>query len=69
MPSPKAARIGLVALGEPFLQQDARVARTGPTSIMLEVSNKVGDLHYRPKDYIFIPRGHILGLLKVSKKM
>jgi len=67
MPSPRAAKLGLIALNEPVCT-DSRVSRTGPMNIMLEVSNKMGGLSYRPRDYIYIPRGYILALLKITKR-
>lgn len=66
-PSPKAARNGLVVLGE-HVCVDPRLARSPNTTVMLEMCNRIGSMYYRPKDYLFIPRGHVLGLMKIVKK-
>lgn len=67
LPSPRAAKIGLIATAEP-LCSDRVVARDFPgITIMLQVC-KTGGIQYSPRDYINIGRGEVLALLKITKK-
>lgn len=66
-PSPKAARNGLIALSEPVCC-DQRLARSSNLTVMLEMCNRVSSMYYRPKDCLFVPKGHVLAVLKITKR-
>lgn len=63
--------IGVVAVSEPLYDSEkySEIARNGPICVMLEIrSNKIGGLSYSPRDYVFIPKGQCVALLKITKK-
>ena len=66
-PSPKASSTGLLAHAEPFVH-DPRLARHSSTTIMLEASNHIGSMYFKANDYLYVPKGHALAIIKFVKR-
>lgn len=66
-PVPKSARHGFIAVAEPYLT-DNRFTRASNTSILLETCNKIGSIYFKPNDYLHVPKGLPLAILKFVKR-
>ena len=65
-PSPRASRYGIIAQTEHVFSDNLLSARSN--TVLIEISNRLDHMCYRPRDLVSIEKGQILGVLKFTRK-
>lgn len=66
-PHPTAAREGLIAVAEPYLN-NGRSHASATTVILEAVTNRIGSVYWKANDYMYLPRGYPLAIMKFIKQ-